>query len=121
MRFNISEKLLGLMIAIIASFVVWLATADVLSALLIGLVTELIVLTIETQIELSHSTKVIADMLSISEASATHPSLREVVTDYDIIVRNGSPLHTLEAQRRLLEFGETIKDLRNGRISIPTE
>jgi hypothetical protein len=42
-----------------------------------------------------------------------------VVVEYDLIVRNGSPLHTREAQRGLLEFGEMIKDLRRGRISIP--
>jgi hypothetical protein len=121
MRFSITEKLLGLVIAIIASFVVWLATADVLSTILVALVTELIALTIETQIELSNSTKAIADMLSISEASATHAPLREVVTEYDLIMRNGSPLHTQEAQRGLLEFGEMIKDLRRGRINIPRE
>ena len=110
---------MGLMIAIIASFVIWLATSDVLSSILVALVTELIALTIETQIELSHSTKVIADILSISEASATYMPLREVVAEYDLIVRNGSPLHTQEAERGLLEFGEMIKDLRRGRISIP--
>ncbi len=121
MRFSFPEKLLGLMIAIIASFVVWLATADVLSSFLVALVIELIALTLETQIELSHSTKTIADILSISEASAAHKPLREVVTDYDLILRKGSPLHTEEAYRRLLEFGDIIKDLRNGRISIPTE
>jgi hypothetical protein len=109
------------MIAIIASFVVWLATADVLSSVLIALVIELVALTIETQIQLSHSTKVIADTLSISEASAKHTPLREVVTEYDLIVRKGSPLHIQEAQRKLLEFGEMIKDLKRGRISIPRE
>ncbi len=121
MRFSFPEKLLGLMIAIIASFVVWLTTADVLSSFLVALIIELIALTVETQIELSHSTKTIADILSISEASAAHKPLREVVTDYDLILRTGSPLHTGEAYRRLLEFGDIIKDLRNGRISIPTE
>jgi hypothetical protein len=121
MRSRIPEKLLGLMISIIASFVVWLATADVLSTVLVALVTELIALTIETQIELSHSTKVIADTLSISEASATHTPLREMVTEYDQIMRNGSPLHIQEAQRGLQDFGEIIKDLRRGRISIPRE
>ncbi|MHA2425720.1 MAG: hypothetical protein ACXAEF_13095, partial [Candidatus Thorarchaeota archaeon] len=121
MRFSIPEKLLGLMVAIIASFVVWLATTDVLSSILVALVIELIALTIETQIQLSHSTKVIADTLSISEASATHTPLREVVAEYDLIVRNGSPLHIQEAQRKLLEFGEMIKDLKRGRISIPRE
>ncbi|MFW9800020.1 MAG: DUF6879 family protein [Candidatus Thorarchaeota archaeon] len=117
MNFRVPEKLLGLMIAIIVSFVVWLVTADVVSSILVALVTELIALTIETQIELSHSTQVISDMLSISEASATYVPLREVVTEYDLIVRNGSPLHIQEAQRGLSDFGEMIKDLRRGRIS----
>ncbi|KXH76383.1 MAG: hypothetical protein AM326_07130 [Candidatus Thorarchaeota archaeon SMTZ-45] len=112
---------MGLMIAIIASFVVWLATTDVLSSVLVALVIELVALTIETQIQLSHSTKVIADTLSISEVSATHKPLREVVAEYDLIMRNGSPLHIQEAQRGLLKFGEMIKDLRRGRISIPRE
>jgi hypothetical protein len=109
------------MIAIIASFVVWLATADVLSSVLVALVVELIALTIETQIELSHATEVIADTLSISEISATHAPLRDVVTEYDLVMKNESPLHTREAQRRLLEFGEMIKDLRRGRINFPRE
>ncbi|MFX0107344.1 MAG: hypothetical protein ACFE7R_03605 [Candidatus Hodarchaeota archaeon] len=121
MKLRIPEKLLGLMIAIIASFVVWLATEDVLSTILVALVTELIALTIETQIELSHSTEVIADMLSISEASAAHSSLREVVVGYDQIMRSKSPLHIQEAQQGLLKFGEIIKDLTRGRIIIPRE
>jgi len=121
MSIRIPEKLLGLMMAIIASFIVWLATTDVLSSILVALVIELIALTIETQIQLSNSTKVIADTLSITEASATHKPLREVVTEYDLIMRNGSPLHIEEAQRGLLKFGEIIKDLRRGRISIPRE
>ncbi len=121
MKLGTPEKLLGLVIAIIASFVVWLATADVLSSVLVALITELIALTIETQIELSHSTEVIADTLSLSEASATYAPLREVVTDYDLIVRNGSALHVEEAQRGLSKFGDMIKDLRRGRISISRE
>ncbi|UCE08984.1 MAG: hypothetical protein JSW61_08290 [Candidatus Thorarchaeota archaeon] len=121
MRFGIQEKLLGLMIAIIAAFVVWLATADALSSILVALVTELVALTLETQAELSHTTEVISDTLSISEVSATYGPLREVVTEYDEIMRQGSPLHTQEAQRGLSKFGEMIKDLKRGRISIPRE
>jgi hypothetical protein len=121
MKFRVPEKLLGFVIAIIASFVVWLATEDVLSTILVALVTELIALTIETQIELSHTTEMISDMLSISEASSSYAPLREVVTEYDLVVRNGGPLHVKEAQRRLLDFRETIKDLNRGRISIPRE
>ncbi len=121
MKLSTPEKLLGLVIAIITSFVIWLATADVLSSVLVALIMELIALTIETQMELSHSTKVIADTLSISEASATYAPLREIVTEYDLVLKNGSPLHIEEAQRGLLKFGEVIKDLRRGRISIPRE
>ncbi|MFX1368180.1 MAG: DUF6879 family protein [Promethearchaeota archaeon] len=121
MRFSVPEKLLGLIIAIIASFAVWIATADVLSSFLVALVIELIALTIETQIELSRSTEIIANILSISEVSATHRSLREVVTEYDQIMRDGSPLHVQEAQLGLSKFGDMIKDLRRGRISIPRE
>ncbi|MHA2143402.1 MAG: DUF6879 family protein [Candidatus Thorarchaeota archaeon] len=120
-RFSIPEKLLGVVIAIIASFVVWLVTEDVLSSILVALVAELIALTIEIQIDLSHSTKVIADILLISEASATYAPLREVITEYDLIARNGSSLHIQEAQRGLLEFGEMIKDLRRGRIKYSPE
>lgn len=121
MRFSVAEKLLGLIIAIMASFVVWLATADVLSTILVALVTELIALTIETQIELSHTTEVIANMLSISEASATQTLLREVVVEYDQIMRSGSLLHMQEAQQGLSKFGDMINDLRRGRITIPRE
>jgi len=109
------------MIAVIASFVVWFATADVLSSVLVALVIELIALTIETQIQLSHSMKVIADTLSISEASVIQTPLREMVVEYDHIMRNGGRLHIQEAQRGLQDFGEMIKDLKRGRISIPRE
>lgn len=121
MKFGGPEKLIGLMITIIASFVIWLVTEDVLSTILVALVTELIALTIETQIEFSKSIEAIANILSITEASAAYTPLREVVTEYDLVVRDGSPLHIKEAERGLLKFGDMIKDLRRGRISIPRE
>ena len=116
---EILEKLFGLVIAISVSVIIWFITNDAVTSILVALMTEIIALVLELHIDMARTNKIIADTLSISEATAKYVPLRELVTEYDYLIRNGSSLHTNEAQRGLLEFSELIKDLRRGKIKIP--
>jgi hypothetical protein len=112
------EKLLGFVIALVIAVITWTITGDILSSFLVGLVTQVLALLLEIQMDISKTQKVVYETQSISEVAVNYQPLRKLIADFDSVITGGDAKLKEEAERTLFELAEKMGNLGRGRYTL---
>lgn len=108
----------AIVVPIVTTVIAWLLTREAVSSFLIGLMSEIIVLLIELQLDVENTRNSVIATVSLSEAAAFNESLRRLVSDFDAVMAHGDLPFTTTALETLQATGETMAGLRQGYMRI---